>query len=196
MKNNCCNINEAVQDYYDFLKSYILKKTNSVELAEDLVQEVMIKLVEAHQQSKPIKNVKAWLFQVSRNTIYDYFKKHYVTVELDEDWKINSLKDDSSLEFEAADYIISMIDMLPEKDSLLLKMSDIDSIPQKQIAFALNIGLSATKMRLQRARKKLKNLFVECCDIEFDKDGNFVGCSIKPYCEPLQQLSDQFQKIK
>ena len=72
----CCNINEVVQEFYEFLKAYIIKKTNDINLAEDIVQEVMLKLVESHKKNIEVNNIKAWLFQVTRNTIADYYNKN------------------------------------------------------------------------------------------------------------------------
>ncbi|OSY87958.1 hypothetical protein WH52_07935 [Tenacibaculum holothuriorum] len=193
MKKECCNINEVVQEFYDYLRAYIFKKTKDSRLADDLVQEVMIKLVETHQKAKDIKNVKAWLFQVSRNAIYDYFTKNNLSVSIDDDWKLNSIKDDEESLVKVEDYVLPMINMLPKQYAVALKMSDIDNIPQKEIAKELDLGLSATKMRIQRARTKLRALFVECCDIEYDKQGDFIGCSIKESCEPLQNTSKKLK---
>lgn len=193
MKKECCNINEVIQEFYDHLKAYILSKTNDLQLTEDLVQEVMIKLIESHQKSNEVKNIKAWLFQVSRNTMYDYFKRHQIPADLDDDWKLHNSNESEHSSIMVEDYIIPMIDMLPKEYAIPLKMSDIDNIPQKEIAKKLDLGLSATKMRIQRARIKLGELFVECCHIEYDKKGAFVSCTIKPSCDPLHEISKQLK---
>lgn len=189
MKKECCNLNEVIQEFYNFLKAYILGKVNDKQIAEDIVQEVMIKLVETHQKSPQIINIKAWLFQVSRNTIFDYFKKNNIEINLDNDWEMDNVNSNENSKIIIADYIIPMIQMLPPKHAIPLKMGDIDNIPQKDIAIKLGLGLSATKMRIQRARVKLKELFIECCDIEYDKNGLFIGCTIKKNCTPLHQIT-------
>jgi RNA polymerase sigma-70 factor (ECF subfamily) len=193
MKKECCNINEVVQEFYNYLKSYILGKVKDKTLAEDIVQEVMMKLVLSHQNKKEIKNIKAWLFQVSRNTIYDYYKKHNLEYNLDKDWNIKDESSSKLYKILASDYVIPMIELLPKEYAKPLMLSDIDKIPQKDIAKQLNLELSATKMRIQRARIKLRALFVDCCHIEFDKQGNFIGCSIKEFCEPLQSISKELK---
>jgi RNA polymerase sigma-70 factor (ECF subfamily) len=193
MKKECCNINEVVQEFYNYLKSYILGKVKDKTLAEDIVQEVMMKLVLSHQNKKEIKNIKAWLFQVSRNTIYDYYKKHNLEFNLDKDWNIKDESSSKLYKILASDYVIPMIELLPKEYAKPLMLSDIDKIPQKDIAKQLNLELSATKMRIQRARIKLRALFVDCCHIEFDKQGNFIGCSIKEFCEPLQSISKELK---
>jgi len=188
MKKECCNINEIVQEYYSYLKSYILKKVNDSSLADDLVQEVMIKLVESHQKSTEVKNMKAWLFQISRNVMYDYFKKNQMTYQFDtEHHAIEDTFSDSE-KIIVSDFIVPMIDLLPVEYAKPLKMCDIDKISQKKISEELNIGLSATKMRIQRGRKKLRELFVECCEMKLDKNGNILSCSIKSSCNTLKEI--------
>ena len=188
----CCNINEVVQEFYEFLKAYIIKKTNDINLAEDIVQEVMLKLVESHKKNIEVNNIKAWLFQVTRNTIADYYKDYYnknkIEFNFNEDWKEHSISSDTVSSILESDFIIPMIGLLPEKYAKPLHLSDIENIPQKEIAIQLNLGLSATKMRIQRGREKLKTLFIECCDIQYDKSGNFSSCTIKPHCTPLQEI--------
>ena len=188
MTKKCCNINEVIKEFYNYLKAYITGKVNSTVIAEDLVQEVMFKLVEAHHKNTEVKNIKAWLFQISRNTIYDYFKQHQLELSLVNDFSIANLKDDKEFQLNEFDYIVPMIDLLPASYAVPLKLSDIDGLSQKEIAEQLTLGLSATKMRIQRARVKLQELFVECCHITYDAQGNFSSCIIKDSCTPLQQV--------
>tara|TARA_R110000868_G_scaffold233071_1_gene486791 strand:+ start:2729 stop:3319 length:591 start_codon:yes stop_codon:yes gene_type:complete len=188
MKNECCNINEIVRDFYLYLKAYILKKTANEEIAKDIVQEVMLKLVESHKKSIKVNNIKAWLFQVTRNTIADYYNKNKIEFNFNEDWKEHSISSENISTILESDFIIPMIGLLPEKYAKPLQLSDIENIPQKEIAIKLHLGLSATKMRIQRGREKLKSLFIECCDIQYDKSGNFSSCTIKSHCAPLQKI--------
>lgn len=188
IKKECCNINEVVQEYYNYLKHYIATKVDDPVVAEDIVQEVMIKLVDSHRKSVKVTNIKAWLFQVSRNTMYDYFKKNKMTASLDGDWEIEDKSPSGNAKIVESDFIVPMIDLLDEDYALPLRMSDIQKIPQKDIATKLSLSLSATKMRIQRGRNKLKDLFIECCEIEYDKNGKFIGCTIKESCTPLQEI--------
>lgn len=188
LKEECCNLNEVVQEFYDYLKSYIFTRVKEQVVTDDLVQEVMVKLVESHQESKEIANVKAWLFQVTRNTIYDYYNRNKLEFHLEEEGNLEG-SDEAFQKLMVSDYVVPMIKLLPEEYAVPLMMSDIENLPQKKIAERLNLQLSATKMRIQRARLKLRALFVECCDLEYDKQGNFIGCTIKATCEPLHKVS-------
>ncbi|TAK64714.1 MAG: hypothetical protein EPO24_03095, partial [Bacteroidetes bacterium] len=55
-----------------------------------------------------------------------------------------------------------------------IKLSEIDGIPQKEVAKKLGISLSGAKSRVQRGRKMLKDLLFECCHFEFDRSGGVI----------------------
>jgi DNA-directed RNA polymerase specialized sigma24 family protein len=61
----CCDLNMIISDFYNQLKQYVIKKINNNELAEDIVQEVMLKVIVAHQKNIQVKNLRAWLFQIT-----------------------------------------------------------------------------------------------------------------------------------
>lgn len=187
-ETECCDLNQIINDFYNHLKKYLTRKIKNNELAEDIVQEVMLKVVCAHQKNLQIKNLKAWLYQIARNTLIDYYRKNAKIIQENDDHLKDSLYYLQEESFSPIDYLIPMIKFLPEKYGIPLMMSDIDNISQLDIAKKLNLSLSATKMRIQRARKMLYNLFIECCDIEYTKRGDFSHCEIKENCIPLRDL--------
>ena len=191
MANECCNINDTVQEFYDYLKAFLYKRVSNNELAEDIVQDVMLELVKAHQKRQEVSNMKAWLFQVTRNTLSKHFKNNPNLIQ--EDWDAEFEFEDNFSKVVTEDYIIPMIGLLPKEYGEPLLMSDIKNIPQKEIAETLNLSLTNTKARIQRGRKKLRDLFTECCHLEFDRNGDFIGCTIKDSCEPLHEISKKIQ---
>lgn len=184
-ETECCDLNEIIQNFYSQLKKYLIGKTKNSELAEDIVQEVMLKVITAHQKNLQVKNLKAWLYQISRNTLIDYYRKNANVIQENEDYLKDTLYSLQEESFSPIDYLIPMINLLPDKYSKPLMLSDIDNMPQSEIAEKLALSLSATKMRIQRGRKKLYDLFTECCDIEYTRGGAFLHCTIKDNCTPL-----------
>ena len=53
----------------------------------------------------------------------------------------------------------------------------------------MNLSLTATKSRIQRARKLLKDKIIECSNLELNAKGNPISIEIKADCEPLQKKS-------
>ncbi len=187
-KKDCCDLDMIVSAFYQQLKNYLIGKTGDIHLAEDIVQEVMLKVVSAHQKSIPVKNLRAWLYQITRNTLIDYYRRKKNTCKNYEEYIDEVILSKENDTFSPKEYVIKMIQLLPEKYRIPLLLSDIDNKKQAEVAKITGISLSATKMRIQRARKMLYDLFVECCDIQYTENGSFLHCTIKESCVPLRNL--------
>lgn len=184
MIKECCNINNIVREFYNSLLAYTLTKIENKEIAEDIVQEVMYRFSIAYNKNEEIHHVRGWLYQVTRHLISDYYRKNFQKHEIREESTESDFENNE--DFILIDGLIEqMIKQLPEKYSTPLLLSDIENIPQKEIARRLNLGESGAKMRVQRARKMLYEKMIECCDITYDKNGNFIHCDIKDTCNPL-----------
>ncbi|WP_430817430.1 sigma-70 family RNA polymerase sigma factor [Carboxylicivirga sp. RSCT41] len=187
MKNSTCNFErcqpqQIVADFYDKILGYVVKKVSDAEMAKDITQEVMGRMIDAYSKKKTIENVKAWLFQVSRNVIADRYRKDAPGADYED---VEALEQAEEPDITTEDFIIPMINLLPDEYRVPLYMSDIDNVKQADIALQLNISLSAAKMRCQRGRKKLQEMFFECCDIQYTESGAFAGCTIKSSCSVL-----------
>jgi RNA polymerase sigma factor (sigma-70 family) len=68
-------ISEIVAEERSRLRNFIRKRVPNEADAEDVLQEVFYKLVEANRLLMPIDHVTAWLFRVARNRITDLFRK-------------------------------------------------------------------------------------------------------------------------
>ncbi len=192
--SECCNPNEVVSDFYDKILGYVIKRVNDIEIAKDITQEVMGRMIDAYKKDTPITNVRAWMFQVARNIIADRYRKKEI-IEYKENHEERESESDDVDTISAEDFIIPMIKLLPEKYSTPLYMSDIENLKQTEIAKKLDISLSAVKMRCQRGRKKLHELFFECCDITYSADGSFDHCTIKSSCKALKKEEKTLNQI-
>ena len=171
-------------EYKNGLKYYILKKVKDEEIANDLSHEVLMKVYNSCCSSIKIKNVRSWMFQIAHNTTVDYFKReHKFTNIIPEDYD----NDDHNVFQEANELIKPLIQLLPGKYSVPLSLSDIDRLKQKEVAQKLNLSLTATKSRIQRARKLLKEKIIECSNLEKDEKGNVISIEIKKDCKPIQK---------
>lgn len=179
-----CDIHSIYQQYSTHLLAFIRQQIKDESTADDVLQEVFLKAMESCLRDKEIRNLKSWLFFVARNTIIDYFRRQNKAIQEDDYINQNHLNSPAFQQLLSED-IADMIDLLPEEYAIPLKLSDIEGMPQKEIANKLEISLPGAKSRVQRARKKLKDLFYECCDMEFDAQGNIVSCEIKSHCTPL-----------
>lgn len=170
-------------DYKEGLRNYILKKVKDPDTANELSHEVLMKVYGTCCSGNQIHNVKSWLYQIAHNTSIDYLRKQQKSnaplPELSDHPEENAYQD-------AAEMVTPLLMMLPPKYALPLKLADIDGLKQAAIAQQLDLSLTATKSRIQRARKMLKDLIVQCAHIETDHQGNLVAFGVKNTCEPLQ----------
>jgi RNA polymerase sigma-70 factor (ECF subfamily) len=192
-KDECCSPHQITADFYDKILGYVIKRIQNEEVAKDITQEVMGRMIDAYDKKIQIENIRAWLFQVTRNVIADRYRKKDLVDFVDDDFAKNSTIEQGP-EISTADFIIPMIKQLPEEYSIPLYLSDIENMKQADIAKKLNLSLSATKMRCQRARKKLHELFLECCNIEYTEDGAFAHCTLKQNCKVLLKEESRLNK--
>ncbi len=191
-KHECCSPHQITTDFYELINAYILKKAGDAELAKDITQEVMGRMIDTYDKGIDIENIKAWLFQVTRNTIADHYRKKNIINYTDRNLDVEEDIDEPNIS--ANDFIIPMIKLLPEEYGTPLYMSDIENMKQADIAEKLGLSLSATKMRCQRGRKKLHEMFLECCDIEYAANGDFAYCTIKSSCDVLLDEKKKMDK--
>lgn len=188
-----CNIFEVWENYKAALYLFILKRVEDKEAAKDILQEVLLKSYQYCSKGKTVLYLKSWLYKIAQNSIVDHLRKSgkYQPIDFD----IEAENHDQSLVGEASEYIRVLLKLLPNEYAVPLSMSDLDAIDQKQISEQLHLSLSNTKSRIQRARVKLKERFLECCAVTFDEHGEMNGFDIKPHCKELQAEKLKLEKI-
>lgn len=124
------------------------------------------------------------MFQIAHNTTIDYLKKqNRFTDHVPENFD----SEDYDFYKEANEIVKPLMQLLPEKYSIPLHLSDIEELKQKEVAQKLNLSLTATKSRIQRARTLLKEKIIECGNLEKDDKGNLISLEIRRDCEPVQK---------
>ncbi|MDE3125309.1 MAG: RNA polymerase sigma factor SigZ [Bacteroidota bacterium] len=188
-----CDVPALWQEHKNALYHFILKRVKDSYIAEDILQEVLLKIYQFCLTKSGVNNLKSWLFQIAQNTITDYYRKQKNTTDtnIPEIWEEET--ENTAFE-EAQQYILPMLNFLPEAYATPLRMYDIEQKKQADIAQELNLSLSATKSRIQRARQLLKAEFITCCRFETDKQGNIIAFQIKASCAPLQAIKKEIEK--
>lgn len=171
-------------EYKSGLKYYILKRIKNEDLADELSHEVLMKIYNSCCSGKEIKNIKSWMYQIAHNTVIDYLKsENKFTNDVTE--KFESIENNTYEEAEK--FVEPLIKLLPDKYALPLLLSDIEGINQIDVSKKMNLSLTATKSRIQRARKLLKEKIIECSNLEINAKGKLISIEIKADCIPLKK---------
>lgn len=165
------------------LRRFIARRIQNHADADDVLQEVLIKIHRSAERLSDEKNLFAWVYAIARNAIIDHYRKQRPTVSLDGD-----IKDPGELSKEApepdalgeiADCLRPFLGHLPEKYREAIVLTDLDGLTQVDLARKLGLSVSGAKSRVQRAREHLKRMLLECCHLEFNASGRVVGYECK-----------------
>jgi len=152
-------------------------------LADDILQEVFIKIHENIHSIKDDTKICNWVYQIARNTINDHYRKQKMVLSDIQDVTDEELSALFDMERKSENYQIEklasglqeIINSLPEKYAQALKLVEFEGLSQNQLAKELNISVSGAKSRVQRGRLMLKDTLMNCCHYEFDKYGTIIS---------------------
>ncbi|MDL2247620.1 sigma-70 family RNA polymerase sigma factor [Bacteroides sp. OttesenSCG-928-J23] len=147
----------------DKLFRIALRITCNREEAEDVVQDVMMKMWQLKEEWSTIENKEAYCCMMSRNTALGRLRlKEYQTEVVE----LNSVKLEDeeipSVELEKKETRIllrNLISRLPDKEKAVMELRDLESMSYKEVAQMLEITEAQVKINLFRARRKIKDLF-------------------------------------
>jgi len=166
------------------LLQFIRKRVADAETAEDLLQEVFLKIHQRIETLSDVKKLESWMYQITRNSIIDYYRRNKPTTTLEEPEVLQlpeELPDDDSVS-ELFPSIRAMMNSLPELDRQALILTEYRGLTQKELGERLGLSFSGAKSRVQRAREKLKQMLLACCHFELDRRGHVINYQSRCHC--------------
>jgi RNA polymerase sigma-70 factor (ECF subfamily) len=153
------------------LRAFIRRRVRSDAEADDVLQDVLAKLVERGAEVSE-GSLHAWLWTVARRAVIDRARASRTREELSEDIEAHAAQapDESALR-ELAACTAPMLATLERDDRELLERVDLAGESQADLARALGLSNSGLKSRVQRARTRLREQFERCCVIQRDVHG-------------------------
>jgi RNA polymerase sigma factor (sigma-70 family) len=173
-------ISEVVRREQSRLLNFIRRRVPDPRDAEDILQDVFYKLVEANRLLMPIDHVTGWLFRVARNRITDFFRKKTPerfndTAVAGEDDELLQLEDllpspDAGPEALYARHVLLdelelAVDELPEEQRAVFVAHELEGRSFKDIAaetgVSVNTLLSRKRYAVLRLRRRLQSIYDE-----------------------------------
>jgi RNA polymerase sigma-70 factor (ECF subfamily) len=128
--------------------------------AEDVVQEVFIKIWQNRQQINKLNSLEAWSMKLTKNLSIDKLRsKHRRTDGLENIVEISSREatPDKATELnDTMSRIKALMFQLPEKQRQILQLRDIEGMTYEEISQVLELPLNQIKVNLFRARKQIR----------------------------------------
>ena len=178
--------------YYPRIFKYLSRMVGPNE-AEDIAQDVFNKINSGLERFQGESKLSTWIYRIATNAAIDKCRsaayKHateHIAIEdgTDSDpqcsLEVNKspATDQLVIQKEMSECINEYIDNLPPDYKTVIVLSEIEGLANKEIAEILGISLNNVKIRLHRARAKLKSLLNEACEFYYT-DKSTLACDRK-----------------
>ena len=160
---------------------YVGRRVGSREDAEDIAQEVMLRV---HRHSADLEHgdrMAAWVYRIAANAIADHYRRparrevptgHAGDVPEPEPVAASPAWIEprpEELREALAGCLAPLIERLPPIYRQALELTEFDGVSQVDASARLGITVSGMKARVQRARAQLRELLLDCCHVELDR---------------------------
>lgn len=167
------------------LKQFIRTRVSDESTAEDILQDIFLKIHQRIGTLKEVKKLESWIYQITRNAIIDYYRsKEQPRASLDAPEVLELAEDlpDDDVVSDLFPAVRAMVKSLPEQDRQALVLTEYQGLTQKEYGERLGLSFSGAKSRVQRAREKLKQMLLECCHFELDRQGHIIDYQANCQC--------------
>ncbi|QNL48810.1 RNA polymerase sigma-70 factor [Olivibacter sp. SDN3] len=147
--------------YGSLVSNYITKYVKSSALAEDLCQEIFLKIWETRAQMVEVRALRPWLFTLTRNHTFNFLKRaavdHTAKAEILRNYQQSHQNvEDALLTRDYQEYIDSVLSTLPLRTREVFRMCREQQRTYDEVAAELGISRNAVKKHMVRSMKVLK----------------------------------------
>lgn len=175
---------EIYESFYTPILRYISRLAGSEE-AEDLTQEVFIKINQSMDSFRGDAKLSTWVYRIATNTVIDRMRRSKTSDRASKDLANEAVINGKVIDLnsqvarsEMNDCIRLVVNDLPEQYRMILLLKEFEGFKNAQISSILGISLDTVKIRLHRARAKLKKEMGCKCNLYLD-ERNEVTCERK-----------------
>ena len=191
MDNDAGDFGKICQDFYLRIVGYLRRLVGDHD-AEDVTQEAFLKISAGLNDFRGDSSLSTWIYRIATNAAMDHLRKSNPLKQMDDSHSaVDSLnKEEMAVDLstpavdtqlvrkEMSECIRGIVEGLPENYRTVLVLSDLEEMTNQEIAEVLDISLEAVKIRLHRARVRLKKELEHHCSFYRD-DRNELACDRK-----------------
>jgi len=186
------------------LRAFVSKRVAGEADVEDILQEVFLRMHRRLDGLKDPRRLVPWMFRITRNAIIDHYRSPArrreapagLSSDLDAGYPAQVLPatvdapDAGRLRTELAECLRPMIGRLPADYRDAVTLVELEGLTQQAAARRLGLSVSGMKSRVQRGRRKLKDMLEACCEIQLDGRRAVAGYRVRDArrnpCGPCQ----------
>lgn len=184
-----------VEQYREPIRRYVRSLVRDDGEAEDIAQEAFLRAYQGLSGLKDPDKVSPWLYRIATNLCYDRFRQSSSRPPATSlDGETDATADTPGLQIvdqesprldkvieqgEMSSCVREYLDQLPDDYRAAILLHDVQGLTNPEVAEMLGCSLATAKIRLHRARKKLKEALDRACDFSCDDRGVTV-CEPKP----------------
>ena len=166
----------AWNEFAGQLERFIRARVENETAAEDIRQDVFLKLQRHLAAGRSIRDIGPWLFRTARNAIIDHYRRRKPSEAIEEDLATDEHRRPDPAREPLIASFRGMVRSLPDGYREAVVLAEIEELPHKEVARRLGLTLAATKSRVLRGRAMLRKQLLACCAFEFDRRGSVVDC--------------------
>ena len=164
------------------LKPYVARRVPSAAEADDIVQEILVRIHEGLPSLRDGESFGGWVYRIAGRAIADAARAKSRASILAKDVHEEpgpAADDETDLQLELGECMALFVARLPSPYREAITLTELQGLTQKDAAEMLGGSLSGMKSRVQRGREKIREMFEECCKISVDCRGRVVECEAR-----------------
>ena len=163
------------------VQAFVARRVPSHADAEDIAQEVMLRIHRHSDELEHAERMLGWVYRIAANAIADHYRRparrefptgHATDVPepyADIEPPAGMEPGPDELRRELAACLAPLIERLPPLYRQALELTEFDGMSQVDAAATLGLSVSGMKARVQRGRQQLRELLLECCEVQLDR---------------------------
>lgn len=202
MIDNEWNFEQVYTSFQPKIYRYLTRLVGASE-AEDLTQEVFMKVSKAQENFRKESKLFTWIYRIATNAAIDRMRNPSWQRELIKEQESFLITEDN-IEFvdkgeglstnkflleeqvihkETNECIRGVIERLPEDYRIIVILSELGGLKNKEIAEILELNINVVKVRLHRGKTRLKKELLNHCNFSWDERNEFT-------CDPKIPLKN------
>jgi len=184
-RGTAVSFEDVTDELADPLRRYLVRLVRDRSTADDLLQETLLNIARALPKFEGRSSLKTWAFSIATRVATDHFRRpdqraRIVNIDETECLPTSGLDVDDSLVIEEmSDCVRGVIDSLPGDYRTALVLHDLQGLTVAEVADVANCSLATAKIRIHRARCRLREALKQECTFYRGNEDVF-RCDRKP----------------